>query len=71
MSSIIYSSFNGAKSEVISSNLYGLSMKEGFEIIFLTIITYFVLKYKYFKLIFQINSIEKYFFFFNYDLADI
>ena len=48
MSSVIYSSFNGAKSEVISPHLYGLCMKEGFEIIFLTIITYFVLKYKYF-----------------------
>ena len=48
MSSIIYSSLRGAKSEVISPHLYGLCMKEGFEIIFLTIITYFVLKYKYF-----------------------
>jgi hypothetical protein len=48
MSSVIYSSFNGSKSEVISPHLYGLCMKEGFEIIFLTIITYFVLKYKYF-----------------------
>ena len=48
MSSIIYSSFNDSKSEVISPHLYGLCMKEGFEIIFLTIITYFFLKYKYF-----------------------
>ena len=49
MSSIIYSSFNDSKSEVISPHLYGLCMKEGFEIIFLTIIIYFVLKYKYFS----------------------
>ena len=48
MSSIIYGSLRGAKSEVISPHLYGLCMKEGSEIFFLTIITYFVLKYKYF-----------------------
>ena len=48
MSSIIFSSSSDSKEEVISPHLYGLCMKEGFEIIFLTIITYFALKYKYF-----------------------
>ena len=48
MSSVTYANFNMAKSEVTPPHLCGLCMKEGFEIIFLTIITYFVLKYKYF-----------------------
>ena len=48
MSSIIYAGFKKSKSEVISPHLYGLCLKEGFEIIFLTILTYFFLKYKYF-----------------------
>ena len=48
MSSVIFASLNDEKSEVIPPHLYGLCMKEGFEIIFLTILTYFVLKYKYF-----------------------
>ena len=48
ISSITYSSLRSEKSEVISPHNYGLCMKEGFEIIFLTLITSFILKYKYF-----------------------